>query len=334
MFNNHMVNYSNYTQVQLLVNYPVTSTTSTAPAKFILFGEHAVVYGYPSIACPLLQLKSTAKITPHCSPQNNHSRIIAPDINLVSSLDKSNRKHKLVKVINTILNSLNITSTFKDSIHVVSDIPLSSGLGSSASISTAVIKALNDHLNLNLTTEQINKFVYETEVIQHGSPSGVDNTVIAYEKPILYQKDYPTEALSPPVPLLFIVANSGTPSSTFNSINKFTKNYKNNKRVYDTAMQNITEIVREGKNAFNSGDYKLLGQLMNQNHEILDALGVTTQLTNILVKTSLESGALGAKISGAGYGGNIVAITEKEHYQEVSSALAKISSHTIITQIS
>ena len=334
MLDNNMVDYSYYTQVQLLVSYPAKSTTSTAPAKFILFGEHAVVYGHPSIACPLLQLKSTAKITSHYSPQNNHSRIIAPDINLVSSIENPNSKHKLVKVINAILNSLKITSTFKDSIHVVSDIPISSGLGSSASIPTAVTKALNDHLNLNYTTEQINEFVYETEVIQHGSPSGVDNTVIAYKKPILYQKDHPTEALSPPVPLLFIVANSGNPSSTFNSLNKFTTNYKKNKRVYDNAMQNIAEIVREGKDAFNSGDYKLLGQLMNRNHKILDTLGVTTQLTNILVKTSLEAGALGAKISGAGYGGNVVAITEKEHYQEVLSALTKISSHTLLAQIS
>ncbi|MEM3374342.1 MAG: mevalonate kinase [Candidatus Woesearchaeota archaeon] len=284
------------------------SITAKACAKSILLGEHAVVYGKYGISIPIKSLYTLATAS-------NENYNFETD----KELDEEEYK-KLSKVLKLVYEKLNK----KISIKIESNIPTASGLGSSASLCIAIIRAISNYYKLNLENEKINEIAFECEKIFHGTPSGIDNTTIVYEKPILFKKGK-FEFINLKKPLHLIIANSGIKSKTKEVVEEVKKNYLKNENKYSEIFEKINEISLEAKIALEKNDLKKLGKLMVKNHELLCSIDLSNTEINNLVNKSLKNGAFGSKLVGSGKGGNIIALVDEKNKLKVYNSLKEIS---------
>lgn len=288
---------------------------SSAPAKIILFGEHAVVYGQPAIAVPVVTLRAYAEI----EAINTPFQIIARDLdNRVITFDGDN---PLAQAVRLTLEKLN--QPIPDIKLVVrSTIPIASGLGSGAAISTAIVRELVQYFKATLSLEEINDIVYDVEKIHHGTPSGIDNTVIVYEQAVYFVRDEPIKTIENRSPLQIIIADTGKVALTKHSVGDVRKLYDTDRQTIEPIIQKIGIIAQEAHKAMQAGDVHKLGNLMTQNHSLLQELTVSSPELDALVDTALENGALGAKLSGGGRGGNMIALVTAENCEKISQALS------------
>lgn len=154
---------------------------ASAPGKIILFGEHAVVYGRPALAVPVTQVHADVEISDGSRPG---IWIDAPDINIHAELNTFPSDHPIAATIHNFLFLSHVSPFPNLEIKITSTIPVASGLGSGAAVTVALVRASATHLKHPMTDEEVNAFTYEIEKIHHGTPSGIDNTVVTYAKPI------------------------------------------------------------------------------------------------------------------------------------------------------
>ncbi len=293
----------------------------SAPAKIILLGEHAVVYGQPALAVPLSALRTYAKVS--VSPRDSGLKLIASDLrNQQFMVNHSSRESN-----NPLVASAWVLLDYFDcsppdaTIILRSDIPIASGMGSGASITVSLFRALLSLLNRSLSDDQLNNLVYETEKIHHGTPSGIDNTVIIFEQPIYFVRGKSIERFVIGQPFTLLVGNTGVESSTKIAVGDVRTLYDANIAMISGKLNAIGDLVRVGRKAIEIGDYSLLGKAMNENHQYLRELTVSSPALDLLIDAARESGALGAKLSGAGRGGNMIALVSDENATIVQSAL-------------
>jgi mevalonate kinase len=289
---------------------------SSACGKIILLGEHAVVYGFPAVAVPVCSLRARAEYTEGRTPL----RIEAPDIGLDAPLESLPDEHPLAFCVRRATDALG-TGTPGGRLTVTSSIPVASGLGSGAAVSTAIVRALASAAGRSLTPAQVSAIVFEVERIYHGTPSGVDNTVIAYECPIFFRRGSDPVMLAVGAPLHFLIADSGTRSGTRTAVDGVRRRREEDAAHYDDLFRRIGELAEAGRAQLESGRSRELGGSMDRCHELLRAIEVTTPGLDRLVDAARRAGALGAKLSGAGLGGNIIALAEPGRLAEVESAL-------------
>jgi len=302
------------------------------PAKYIILGEHAVVYGQPALAAPLHSLTSTATVIPHNSHIKRGLSVHAPDINL-SDYHRNLPIHSpLSNIIFGTLRALSYNKDIEANITITSAIPMQSGLGSSASISTAIAKSLTAYLGYKLTNNDISNIVYKTEGLQHGNPSGIDNLVVAHATPILFSKSIPPTYLTPSKPLHYVLAHSGEQSKTRDTVQLIATQRISNPQ-FNSTMNKIGHLSVKGADAFAIGDSDSLGALMTKNHNLLQQLCVSSHRLDLLVTAAIEAGASGAKLSGAGRGGHIVAQVTESTTAYVVTALKKLGANPFITTI-
>ena len=185
-----------------------------APGKTILVGEHAVVYSQPAIAIPVHQVKAMVMVQPDILGKSGQVIFNAPDINLHSTSENLNSHHPFNVALNAIKQQIFSDHVPACKVNIKSTVPIASGLGSSAAISVALIKALGSFVGLTLSKTQIADLAYEVEIQYHGTPSGIDNTVIAFDQPILFKKGEGFHIINPASDFTFIVANSGINGNT------------------------------------------------------------------------------------------------------------------------
>ncbi|MBA3870708.1 MAG: mevalonate kinase [Anaerolineae bacterium] len=289
------------------------SQTVSAPAKIILLGEHAVVYGQPSLAVPLSALRAYAEIV-HL-PQNSGLRITAIDLDnqeFTVNSHSTESDQPLVSAALLLLNDLGCTTLPDANIILRSDIPIASGMGSGAAITTALFRALILLLGKEVSDSHLNDLVYEVEKMHHGTPSGVDNTVIVFEKPIYFMRGKPIERIKIDKPFTLLVADTGIGASTKIAVADVRTLYNSNMIFITRILDSIGELVVVGQQAIENGDYVNLGHTMNENHNLLQKLTVSSPLLDKLVDIARGSGALGAKLSGGGRGGNMIALVSEE----------------------
>jgi mevalonate kinase len=295
--------------------------TASAPAKIILLGEHAVVYGKPSLAVPLSALRAYAEVI--LLPQNSGLKITALDLNnqeFIVDSSSSNLDQPLVTAALLLLNDLGCTAPDANII-LHSDIPVASGMGSGAAVTTALFRALIDLLGKSLSDERLNELVYEVEKSYHGTPSGVDNTVIVFEKPIYFVRGKLIERLTISKPLMLLVADTGIGASTKLAVADVRTLYNTNQPSITRVLDAIEELVIVGRRAVESGDTVALGNIMNENHKLLQELTVSSPQLDQLVIAAQNAGALGAKLSGGGRGGNMIALVSEENASQVKTQL-------------
>ena len=291
-----------------------------ACGKIILFGEHSVVYGYPGIAIPVKDVNISVKI------KQTDSFSYSADRKLYKE-----EKERLNKLLDFLFFKLNIPKKNLEII-IESTIPISSGLGSSAALSISLIRAISKHFHLDLDNNKINKLGFECEKFFHGNPSGIDNTVITYEKTV-YLKKGKTELLELKKPLSFVIANSGIKSSTKQVVSEVKEKFENDKEKYSNLFEEIGSIAEQAKSFLQEGNVTMLGIFMTQNHYLLKQLGVSNDKLENMVEIALKAGAYGAKIVGSGKGGNIIAIVDDKVKEDVFKALKKASKNILYTVV-
>jgi mevalonate kinase len=290
----------------------------SAPGKVILFGEHAVVYERPAIAVPVTQVRASATLWP-ASPGAGLT-LVASDLKRRFTLATAPEDEPLAAAARLTLAHL-CAAEPDATLTISSTIPIASGLGSGAAVSTALVRALAAFLGHTLEPAEVSALVFEVEKIHHGTPSGIDNTVVAYEQPIYFVRGQPVERLAVGEPFTLLIGDTGKPSPTGKVVERVRRARKRDPARHDALFDQIGDIADEARRAIEGGDVDAMGPLMDENHELLIELGVSSPQLDELVEAARFAGAIGAKLSGAGRGGNMIALVEDDVAEDVAEAL-------------
>jgi mevalonate kinase len=294
----------------------------SASAKIILCGEHAVVHGQPAIAIPFTALKATAEATP--GAPGSGLIIYANDLGSVWRVEPANRRPENALLFATQLTLEKLNTPPPDlSIAINSTIPIASGLGSGTAVTTALIRVLSAALNAPLDGDELNALVYEVEKMHHGTPSGIDNTVIVKGVPVYFVRGQPPETFTLGHPMTLVVADSGISASTRETVGAVGKLYEADPPRYGSIFKWIGAMAREARGAIEKGDLPAVGDAMNRNQELLSMLTVSSPPLDTITEAARAAGAFGAKLSGGGRGGNVIALVDPEIADAVSQAMRK-----------
>jgi mevalonate kinase len=298
----------------------------------ILFGEHAVVYGRPALAVPVTRVQAEAVVAPG-RPGCGLS-IHAPDVNQVTSLATAEPDNPLAVIARVTLDALGLATPPDWTLTVRSTVPIAAGMGSGAAVSAAIARALAAALGRQLAPETLSALVYQVERIHHGAPSGVDNTVVSYGLPVYFVRGEPPQPLSIARPFWLVIADTGVRSSTRVAIDYVRRAWEGDRSRYDSWFDQIAAIVEAARRAIETGDVDALGPLMDANQALLRALAVSSPELERLITAALAHGARGAKLVGAGRGGNMIALVAPEQAEAIAADnRAAGAVHTIITEV-
>lgn len=310
-------------------------TERTAPGKVILFGEHAVVYGNPALAVPVHSTRARAEVADLPEDPDGWVRLEAPGTQTSSWLHEMDEADPLAAGIRLILKDLGGELRSALRVSIESDIPVGAGMGSSAAVSVAVLRALAAHLGRELPPERVSALAYEVEKLQHGTPSGIDNTVVTYERPLYFISGQPLQFVQVGRPFTLMIGDSGGRPPTRESVAAVSERRAADPESVDRVFAEIGRISEEGRQVIESGDNRQLGSLMDRNQTLLKAIGVSSRGLEGLIRAAKRAGALGAKLSGAGRGGIMIALVEPESAEPVGIALREAgATRTIRTEIS
>ncbi len=282
---------------------PEQADRSSACGKVILLGEHAVVYGRPAIALPI-------SLAVEASVQAGGSGVhmVIPRWGLEQKIELHTSKG-VSGIMTTVLQALDLEDRSM-TIEVIPHVPRAMGLGGSSAMAVAVIRALDKTFALRLSDGRVNELAFECEKAAHGTPSGIDNTVATYGAPLVFENnDEPLfKELTIPEPVSLVVGITGKESLTANMVAKVRNLWNGNQLRYDAIFDQIAQLTVAGVDALASAHFEELGQVMNLCHGYLNALQLSTPELEELIHIARANGALGAKLTGGGGGGSMIAL--------------------------
>lgn len=270
--------------------------------KVILLGEHAVVHGCPAIAVGIER-----GVTAAAAPAARDLLRLAP-WDLEIRPDPSGDE-PLERAFAAALESYPERPRVEVTAEV--ELPAGAGLGCSAAIGVAVLDAIDEAIGFGRPRTELAEAALVWEKVFHGNPSGIDNTMSAVGGVALYRKGEPLQPLRSNKPLCLVVGYSGEPSSTKEMVASVARQLENDPERVNKAFEGIEVLVRNAKLAIEAGDLVALGQLLDLNHTILNALMLCTTKVDAMCQAAREAGALGAKMTGAGGGGCMFALATK-----------------------
>jgi mevalonate kinase len=286
----------------------------SAPGKVFLFGEHAVVYGVRAIACAI-DMRTTVEITP--AHRGIHIHSVFKD-----EPDKN-------QYIRTAIKKFQRYAEVKDIyVKVASKIPVASGLGSSAAVAVATIAALNEEYHVGLGREEISALGYQTELEVQGAASPTDTFVSTMGGTVIV----PDRKKLPPITCGVVVGHTGISKSTSRMVARVRALKEKYPEVVDGIMGCIGKMSERGEQLVIRNDYRSIGELMNINQGLLDALGVGIPELSLQVQAARAHGAYGAKITGAGGGGCMVAICDPDRCRDIALAIGRSYGDSFITK--
>lgn len=262
--------------------------------KIILFGEHFVVHGAPSIAAGIM---NSAIVEIKKAEKNSiiTKQEVVPELS--------------VRAIQRVLDGMNVKEKYD--VYLEGDLPTFGGLGSSAAFCVGLARAIAEEKGIGLTDEQVNKYAYEGEKAFHGNPSGLDNVMATYGGVIFFrkgEKENYFEKINTGKKLDMIVGYTGKLSPTAKMVDAVRKYKENDEEQWKQLMDEISDLVYKGKNFIEKGKVDEIGKLMNENQALLSEIGVSDELNDKAIKIMLDAGALGAKLTGGGGGGCCIAL--------------------------
>lgn len=299
--------------------------------KTILFGEHFVVYGLLGIPCALGAV-TTAKVErlKNSGYELIDNRPATPDY-------KETKKGEYSALISRIIEFMQVKEGLR--ITLGGDLFAASGVGASAACAAALARAINDEFKMGWNDEQINQAAFEGETAGSGTPSGIDNTAAVYGGFLLFKKNLTggenfIEVLKIKKPVEIVLGNTGKTSLTKEVVGDVKKLKEEKPEEINAIFEEYSKLAEEATNAIKNYDLKRIGELMNKNHGLLQKITVSCKELDELVETSLKAGALGAKLTGTGRGGLMIALTPgKELQEKVAKAIEGKGFEAIITEI-
>ncbi|MDH5703104.1 MAG: mevalonate kinase [Aigarchaeota archaeon] len=297
--------------------------------KVILFGEHFVVYGLPAIASAIGS-KTTATVT--CVRESGwHLEDERPEM---PGYKREKADQQRVS-INNILRFAGLPLDRQGiKIRFGGDLVCASGIGASAAGCAALARALSDEFNLGWDDEKVNEAAYEGEKGYHGTPSGIDNTAATFGGLIWFEKDMEggpniVRRIGLKEPADLVIANTGITADTVEVVADVRRRREEDSRQFEEILARYRDLVSEAEAALTTLDLNRVGLLMNANHDLLVEIGVSCNELEELVALAREEGALGAKLTGTGRGGNIIALTPGKRLQEGVVNAFKMSGVTV-----
>lgn len=265
---------------------------ASAPGKVILFGEHAVVYGEPALVGAI--------------DKRVYIRAKKADRNLKISSDKSNDFRYVKKAVELAFDYVGDKCGLE--LKIYSELPPASGLGSSAAVSVATIFAVSKLLGAKLSKAELAKLGHKTELEVQGVASPTDTAISTFGGMLFIQpKKQKFQRINAMLPL--IVGYTGVERSTRTLVENVRMLKEKFPEIVNPVLKNIGRIAIEAKLRLENNQG--IGELMNINHGLLDALGASTEKLNELVYAARSAGAKGAKLTGAGGGGCMIAYTPR-----------------------
>ncbi|MTD37525.1 mevalonate kinase [Erwinia sp. CPCC 100877] len=276
----------------------------SATGKIILMGEHSVVYGEPAIAFPFQETAIAVKVKPGTDMYLNC-------LYFSGSLTEAPKHLESIRsVIYHTLKELNHSEAALH-IEISSTIPAERGMGSSAATAVAVVRALHDYFGVPCSSEKLLSLVNQAEMIAHGNPSGIDAAAASGDKPIYFIKGQALEVF--PMNLTnsyLIVADTGIKGQTRAAVSDVAKLFEQDKKATAQHISTLGQLTVQAKAAILADDTQHLGQIMTEAQEHLAALTVSNDKLDQLIHAALSAGALGAKLTGGGRGGCMIALAD------------------------
>lgn len=270
-----------------------------AHSKIIWMGEHSVVYGYPAIAIPLQGIEVECYIYP--AKEKIH-------------FDFYDTLSTAVYAALEYLNHTDVSITYA----ISSEIPQKRGMGSSAAVSIAAIRAVFDYFEQSIDMDTLEILVNKAEIIAHSNPSGLDAKTCLSDKAITFIRNIGFSTLDLDLDAYLVIADTGIHGHTREAVEKVAQAEEAN-LPHLASLGDLTESVQR---AIQDKEIQTIGHMMTKAHAHLQAIGVSIDLTDHLVRLSLENGALGAKMSGGGLGGCVIALAStKADAEKISKAL-------------
>ena len=301
--------------------------------KTILFGEHFVVHGVPGIASAVdsaaeAEVKKTAEginVTDERSGAKGYAE---------------KKKLQQLESIERMLSAIGMNpKTVSMDIWLGGNLPGFSGLGASAASSVAIARAIAEEFNIDLSDERINDVAYEAEKAYAGNPSGIDNTAATFGGLIWFKKNLVggsnmIEQLGIREPVEIVIGNTGIVANTKAMVAGVAERKKQNPKKYDTIFRQAEKLAHEGRKALEEFDLRKVGELMNENHSLLQEIEVSCKELDYLVDLARKQGAFGAKMTGGGGGGCMLALTPgKELQEKVAAAMEDEGFEVLRTKI-
>lgn len=298
------------------------ATAGFGGGKVILLGEHAVVHGTPAIAAGLQ--RGVVAV----------ARAAREDVLHIEPWDRSVRpqRHGDDPLARALASALDAYSE-RPPLHIEArvDLPPGAGLGCSAALGVALLDAIDKALGVERSREALGKRALEWERFFHGSPSGVDNTAAALGGLIRFERERGVSTMLAASPLHLVVAHSGERSDTGEMVAKVARQLALEPGRTRRLFEGVRSLVDTAERAIARGDASTLGRCLDENGEVLRALDLGTPRTDALCRVARSAGALGAKVTGAGGGGCIVALARSAPQ---SRAIAKaVESHAFVTEV-
>ncbi|MEM2419763.1 MAG: mevalonate kinase [Candidatus Bathyarchaeia archaeon] len=312
---------------------------ASAPAKVILFGEHFVVYGEPAVVMAI-DKRAYAKVeTRHdnklyiCSQNLGLSAFYENDNIKVERGDQREARTKLEPIkcaVEKVLEKAGEKVGLNVEVH--STVPVAAGLGSSAAVAAATAAAVGAALNVKMSKEDVFRIAFEAEKIMHGTPSGVDPAISTFGGAMLFQLDTGFKPLEVKAEVPLVVGNTGIERSTRVQVAKVSELRDKYPQIVEPMMRAAREIVLQAMEALRRGNLETVGELMNINHALLYGLGVSDESLEWLINAARKAGALGAKLTGAGGGGCMIALATKERLEQVLEAVQRAGANAFIAR--
>lgn len=290
----------------------------TSYSKLILIGEHSVVYGKPAIALPFPTIEAKSEVFGMNGPIMMESPYYSGLLSEIPDM--------LIGISACILETCKVLNKPQEGflIRISSSIPIGRGLGSSAALAIAIVRSLFSFYKLPIDEKLLMHLVHNAEKYAHGNPSGIDMFAASSEHPIWFQKKKPIIPLHIQDPFYVVVGDSGRVGDTRTAVESIRKKYIAEPSRTENFINLLELYTYKAKEALLIGDATTLGEMMNLAQKELVLLGVSDQGIDYLVDVALQEGALGAKLTGGGRGGCIIALANSiEHARIVSKQLKK-----------
>jgi mevalonate kinase len=314
--------------------------------KVILFNEHFVVYGIPAIASALGN-KTDAEVVPtdDLTPSGADGSMagegwVLEDKRPANPGYKTEKFHHQKESIERVLKAANFDAT-KNNIKITlgGDLKAVGGVGASAAVCVSIARALNEEFSLGFDDNRINEIAYEGEKAYAGTPSGIDNTASTFGGLLWFSKNLEggpntMEKIKLKKPVEIVMGNTGLTANTKAAVAGVRERKENNPEKYNKIFEESKELVTKARVKLDELNLEEIGQLMDKNHKLLQEIEVSHERLDALVEIARENGAIGAKMTGGGLGGYMVALTPGPEIQEkVAQAMENVGFEVLRTKI-